>query len=584
MQISRFSVLGSRFSVLVILALCVKSSAAFAQTNWTIDSVAAFIDTLTLPDSSYLHDHLIIRFQPGVLDEGALCYTYWSPYDAKKGNSDFPLLDSVYLSDSERFYLMAQKFPLNSGILADSSVLASLQAAGGSYLMRLTWFNPCVDTISITRNGDTLHCNWFNLMYLYLDSGVDALPAEKSLIIASLFDDTGRKFTPYPDLIGRLLGTPSDPNFSAQHSLSSDDIGVETAWDYSVCSPSTRVAIIDDGLDYRRCEFNEPFTLSSAYGKGHKVEWGYDYPGNDDLFDLGSSHGTPVAAIAGCLTNNTPFHCKDEDGTPVTFGVAGIAGGWNTSQWLPGNFGCTLLGYQISFSDESSITTGYALSALLDASTWNPADGVGGRANVINCSWGFPAVDADYKPLYGNILQNGVDWAYSNGSLVVFGRGQYDLDYNWQVVGGDRGEQPQESEPDQSILSVGAHEYNNAPVAYWSERDLGMDIIAPSNPANGSGWIYTTQLGTDVPSGSFGSYSKDALHGTSFAAPHATGVAALLVDWFANQPLPFTPTPEDLQNIMKVCTKRPAGVDVSYDPDYVDPKLGLQHEKWGWGL
>ncbi len=140
------------------------------------------------PDTLMVPATLVIRFRPGVLDSGILSHTYWEffyghraiqkgaqPFSGGGGPFDgldqprgfFPALRSLLFSD--RFW-----FDSTSNIVTDTNLRNFLIAQGGHWLKRLTAASP-LDTLTITRNGDTIPSDLPCYMVLNFDSTVNPL-------------------------------------------------------------------------------------------------------------------------------------------------------------------------------------------------------------------------------------------------------------------------------------------------------------------------------------------------------------------------------------------------------------------------
>lgn len=102
-----------------------------------------------------------------------------------------------------------------------------------------------------------------------------------------------------PNYIRHVLLTPNDPKYGQQYGP--QKVQAPKAWDLLLGAPSTKIAIVDTGVDYN----HEDLT--------GKVIKGYDFANNDSDPMDDNGHGTHCAGIAAANTNNGK-------------GVAGIAG------------------------------------------------------------------------------------------------------------------------------------------------------------------------------------------------------------------------------------------------------------------
>jgi subtilisin family serine protease len=220
----------------------------------------------------------------------------------------------------DRASLFAERFYVDDLIL-DTNLLSRLKFFGGDTLSRITLANPCRDTLSITRNGDTILCDDYLWMKVKLNN-------DRSVIAATTFITALEQNSVeivQPNFIYEMDAIPNDDYYlTLQKSLRSN-FDVEQAWEYQTGSNKIKVAIIDDGVYYDHCDFKS--------GGHEKVIDGWNYYHNNQDYDLDGSHGTPVAGIIGAYTNKT---CNSN-----TNGIAGISGGWNNDE------GARLIGLKV---------------------------------------------------------------------------------------------------------------------------------------------------------------------------------------------------------------------------------------------
>ena len=192
----------------------------------------------------------------------------------------------------------------------------------------------------------------------------------------------------------------------------------------------------------------------------------YDYVGGDwNPYD-DNGHGTHVAGITAANTNNG-------------IGVAGVA---------PGATVVVIKGLDANGSGN----TYYLAQAVQRA-----AD-IG--AKVINMSWGSDSDDP--------FLHEMVDYAFGHGALLVAAAGN-----SYQ-----QGNPTMYPAAYSNVMAVAATNSNDQHASY-SETGPWISVAAPGGDPNGDGsWILSTW-----PSST---YNSEA--GTSMAAPHVSGLAALL--------------------------------------------------------
>lgn len=500
-----------------------------------------------IPDSLLcIKNEIIIKFKANALNLNKLCYTYQSPLATEELYNEYSLL---YKNE-----LMSQEFPVDT-LIADSALRESIKHFGGVSLSRISTNNPCSDTLSITRYGDTVKCE--NYLYMVLKLNNDSL-LMNACIWLTLFYQNYLEIAE-PNYCRNVNNPdPTDPYYHGvvidpplrweQSSLKSFYTDVRRAWDFQVGSKDIKVAVIDNGIDYYHCDFG------STYGTNEKVAGGYNYFGPNLNIVPDSEHGTNVAGIIGAYTNWSNLNnCPN-------FGIAGIAGGWGG----PPNLGCTLYGLK-THNGNAKILDKHIISALLDASS----DLVDGKepanyaVHIINCSFG--------GELYSECMRSAINFAYEQGVSIICSRGN---------KGNTINNFPSTYDPNW-VFSVGGHDEgdptNDVKPLRWSNSSYGeaMDLLAPSINLT----IITTRSNT-TPS----SWIRFGM--TSAAAPHVSGGFALLRSEFHDNPnhtIPqgIKPEPEDYENMLKA-----AALDLNYDPDNQDDKLktyvGYDNVS-GWG-
>lgn len=265
---------------------------------------------------------------------------------------------------------------------------------------------------------------------------------------------------------------PNDPDFSKQWNLKM--IHMPAAWDRSK-GKGVVVAVIDTGIAYEN------------YGRFHRVPDlagahfapGYDFVNDTQHPDDDQGHGTHVAGTIAQATNNR-------------IGVAGIAPL------------ATLMPVKVLNAQ------GMGNSAdIADAIRWAADHG----AKVINLSLG--------GGMYSSVMANAVKYANKKGVTVVAAAGN---------TGRGKVEYPA-AYP--SVIAVGAVGPNGKKAQYssWGEA---LDLVAPGGDKSQGpegGILQNTIDGRDPSRSVFAAYQ-----GTSMAAPHVAGVAALLYAAGAKSP------------------------------------------------
>lgn len=336
-----------------------------------------------------------------------------------------------------------------------------------------------------------------------------------------------------------LASVPNDTLYHKQHSLNGSipnaHINIEEAWAIETGVPYIKIAVHDNGIDSLHPDLNVIF------GAGYNNS---DYPEND--WGTPGLHGTPVAGIIGARRNNET-------------GIAGIAGGNGTD-----TTGCSLIDLNVKFNTNNS---SYFMAAVVDAARsvgtyWNyPYPVNSGYSNFFNQTPGFgvhisnhsyvmraslPAI-IEGKDLLPDdeIFQGPCElcreaflFSLQNGVINVVARG------NSGSVS-EQGNSPNPltisdvfpaSLPDNWVISVGASGFDGltvqeglnqsnyeASINYFSLYGGNMDIIAPGSDSI----VYTTNTYENYMTNPYISF-----RGTSAAAPHVSGVVALLLSHY----------------------------------------------------
>ncbi|NQV32024.1 MAG: S8 family serine peptidase [Phycisphaeraceae bacterium] len=297
-------------------------------------------------------------------------------------------------------------------------------------------------------------------------SVVDALNNEPSVAYAEL------------NYLAYAHSVPNDPFFEFQWHLGDPNkggINMPKAWDRQQGDPNVIVAILDTGVAYEDFgDFSQAPDL-----EGTRFVSGFDFVNNDTHPDDDQGHGTHIAGTIAQSTNNEQ-------------GVAGIA------------FGCSIMPVKVldmdGVGDHFTIATGIY---------WAVDQG----AQVLNMSLGSA------EP--SEVLRRAIAYAYENEVTVVCSAGN-------AFVDGNPINYP--AAYDDHCIAVGASTVDRIR-AYYSNTGDYVDLVAPGGEVftdlNEDGFADGILQQTFFSEPTIFAYRY--LQGTSMAAPHVAGAAALLI-------------------------------------------------------
>jgi len=301
-----------------------------------------------------------------------------------------------------------------------------------------------------------------------------------------------------PNYIVRKAKTPDDPRFLDGTQWALNTINATRAWDETTGSETVVVAVLDTGIAY-----NHPELTANLWRNPDETENGQDDDGNgivDDLYgakfqdgvitgdpmddDTADWHGTHVSGIIGAVGNNGN-------------GIAGL------------NWRISLMGVKVLHGPDGEGWT----SDIVDGIDY----AIDKEAHLLNMSLEIGG--------YSTALEEALERADEAGLLSISAAGNSGTSNDFSPTSPAAIRTP-------NNLAVAAINKEERLASYSNYGRLSVDLAAPGGECSrylgevcvDNAAIYSTASTED---GGVESYVR--LKGTSQAAPHVTGVAALIM-------------------------------------------------------
>lgn len=292
-----------------------------------------------------------------------------------------------------------------------------------------------------------------------------------------------------PNYIYRLSKLPNDPGLSETWGLKNTgamdaegragivgiDVGTEAAWDISTGSKSVVVAVIDTGIDFNHPDLKNQAWVNEAEKNGLA---GVDDDGNGLVDDV---NGYNFANDKGDSTddNGHGSHCAGTIGAKGDDGQGLVGVSWDVSLMA------------IKFLDKNgSGTLANALKSVDYARTMG--------AHIMSNSWGGGGVS--------DLLKTAIEDVNKAGILFVVASGNNSNDNDTIPTYPANYDVP-------NVLSVAAIDNRGALAGFSNYGAKTVHVAAPG-----------VNVVSTVTGGKY-----ESLSGTSMAAPHVSGVAALIL-------------------------------------------------------
>jgi serine protease len=371
-----------------------------------------------------------------------------------------------------------------------------------------------------------------------------------------------------PNYLYRTSATPNDPGF-AQRQWNMTALDMPRAWDINPGgSDSLIVAVIDSGITAvsRSYPFqtwngkatqnvNVPFAVNSDF-KANRIVSAKDFVFWDGpVLDM-QGHGTHVASTIG----------EDTDNSVAEAGIA------YKVKLMPVK---VCVGFwEVQFALSASGFRGYVPTDVGGCPTSEVAEGIryaaDNGAKVINISLGGPEPSL--------VLRDALSYAAGKGAFISIAMGN-------EYEEGNPVEYPAAYAADlDGVMSVGAVG-PSLTRSFYSNTGLHLEISAPggnSREGGASGVIWqATIFGADsnpvtIVSPRFDRYAEAGYQGTSMAAPHVSGIAALIISQGVTNPAAVETLIKRTARFLGVRDAAASARNLEYGYGLIQPRTALR--------
>ncbi|MCH2179588.1 MAG: S8 family serine peptidase [Mariniblastus sp.] len=283
-----------------------------------------------------------------------------------------------------------------------------------------------------------------------------------------------------PNYTMQAAAVPNDQFY--QYQWGPGNIDAESAWDTRTDSSSLIVGVIDSGVQYDHPDLQGNIWTNSGEIAGNGIDddnngyvddyYGYDFDNDDSDPMDDNGHGTHVAGTIGAQANNTT-------------GVAGVS--WDAS----------LMSLKVIGNGSNA-----DVARAIDYATDN-------GAKITNNSYGYAGTNVGGS----QVMSDAIERAKDSGVLYIVAAGNSRSGTPASDVDGNFNSWPAEySKVHDNVITVSAIDEDGSFASYSHWGDESVQIAAP---------------GTQIAS-TYTESSYVYLSGTSMAAPHVAGAAALL--------------------------------------------------------